>query len=270
MNKLDGKKIGVAAARSAEAISSLVVNNGGSPEIFSIQGEQLLNEEVSRENVSELLNRSFDYVLLTTGIGAEALEKAAEQDGQLEDFIHKLRHSNLAVRGSKTLKWLKKHSLTPSIVAEDGTMQSLLNTLGQQTENGQHIFLQAYNQDDASLKEELEGLGLQVYLSKPYHYQPPESDTLSRLQMRIMDRTVDAVVFTSKTQVNNLFVGNSLERQLLEAFNQDVLAVAVGKVTAGKLKQYGVTDPFQPTDPKMGRMVVELADHYASLSHPRP
>ncbi|MFC2947365.1 uroporphyrinogen-III synthase [Virgibacillus sediminis] len=263
MKKLEGKQVGVAAARSADAISSLIINNGGSPKVFSIQGEQLLNEEISRSNISELLSRPFDYVLLTTGIGAKTLEQAAEQLGLVPDFIDKLGHTKLAIRGSKTLKWLKQHSLTTSIEAEDGTMENLLNKLSEESNGGKQVFLQAYNEDDASLKGKLEELGYTVYLSKPYQYRNPDRETLNSLQKQITNRTLDAVIFTSKTQVQNLFLeGSTAQKELMEAFNEDVLAVAVGKVTAKRLESYGVSNVFQPTDPKMGRMVVELANFY--------
>lgn len=260
MKGLEGKKIGVAATRKADAISILIQKSEGTPALFPIQGEQLFNKETCEQNVKELLTKPFDVVLLTTGIGAETLENSTYHLNCHSDFIQKLGNTNLAIRGSKTLNWAKKHSLSAKFVSEDGTMESLLTSLSSDKHNGgKRLFLQAYNQDDAALKHTLENLGYTVYLSKPYHYREPDHQILSNLRQEIIYQSLDAVVFTSKTQVKNLFNTSHNTKGITDSFNDNVLPVAVGKVTARELMQQGVTNVFQPSKPKMGAMVVELS-----------
>ncbi|WP_181347332.1 uroporphyrinogen-III synthase [Thalassobacillus sp. CUG 92003] len=268
MKGLQGKRIGVAADRSAESISTLIQKRAGTPEVFSLQGRKQLQEETSRQNINDFLGGSFDLVMLTTGIGARTLAESAEALGLHARYIETLKTSHLAIRGRKTHAWLKQHDIEPALMAEDGTMEDLLTSLEQdsQTSEARRVFLQAYNQDDALLKGSLEALGYSVYLSQPYTYDPPEPETIHGLTEAIKQRSLDGVVFTSKTQVRNLFQAQSDCTPLLQAFNDGVLAVAVGKVTAHELASWGIDKVLQPEDQKMGAMVVALDRYYQEVN----
>ncbi|SFD89930.1 uroporphyrinogen-III synthase [Lentibacillus persicus] len=256
MNGLRGKKIGVAASRNRDAIAKLIKTNGGEPIHFPIQGEQRLNDNVSCKDVQKFIDEAFDDVLLTTGIGAETLGKAASDLNCHSAFIEKLKDVSLAVRGSKTVNWLKQQSIVADLVSEDGTMDNLLGQLGDG--NGRRLFLQAYSQEDVAVKSQLERQGYAVYLARPYQYREPDPDVLAGLGEQIKSQSLDVVVFTSKTQVRNLF-NESGGAEIASAFNDSVLSAAVGKVTAAELEKNGVTTVFQPKTQKMGVMIIELS-----------
>ncbi|MFD1067837.1 uroporphyrinogen-III synthase [Oceanobacillus locisalsi] len=263
MNGLNGKKVAVAATRQAEAIDTMIRKQGGNTIQLPIQGAYQLNDSICEHDVKTLVENTFDLIILTTGIGAETLEQSAQNLHIHHSFIDKLKSSKLAIRGSKTTKWLKQHQLTPSILSADGTMENLLELLPPAKQGeGKQVYLQTYNEDDAYLKRSLEQLGYDVYLSKPYSYKEPAQQVLSTLKETIILQHVDAVVFTSKTQVRNLFMKNDKE-ELAAAFNQRVLAAAIGKVTAAELEKNGVDNVFQPMKPKMGAMVVELNKQFS-------
>lgn len=266
MKGLDGRKIGVAAARKAEAIETLIQKNGGSAIAFPIQGKQQLNEDICKQDIKELIAKPFDMIILTTGIGVETLERTAQQLQEHANFIGKLEKTPLAIRGSKTMNWLKKHDLKPSLVSNDGTMKNLFDSLEREEQgHRKRVYLQAYNQDDVELKDKLENLGFDVYLSKPYRYEEPEQPILGSLRQTIISQEIDAVIFTSKTQVQNLFHKSIDSEEIIHAFNDSVLAVAVGKVTASELEENGITNVFQPKKPKMGAMIVELSRHLSAV-----
>ncbi|WP_424474957.1 uroporphyrinogen-III synthase [Oceanobacillus kimchii] len=261
----DSKRIGIAASRRSSEISTLVKKINGTPVVFSIQGEQVLNDETSERDVEELIANAFDFVVLTTRIGASTLEEASWRVNRFPEFIRKLSSIPLAIRGSKTEKWLKKHSLNAKVVSKDGTMENLLNSLtpliGRESNK---VFLQTYTEDDLVLKEKLESIGCNVYMSKPYRYRNPDKETIDKLELNIVEQNLDAVIFTSKTQVKNLF-RTAIDTELLaEAFNNHVTAVAVGKVTANQLNQYGIGRVVQPANQKMGAMIIELRDYLSA------
>ncbi|GGB60463.1 hypothetical protein GCM10011409_42290 [Lentibacillus populi] len=262
MSGLEGKQIGIAASRKANIIAKMIQQCGGTPYYFPIQGEQVLNNETSIQNVKELLMTPFDVALLTTGVGMETLEEAALHLNEHERFIQKLANTKLVVRGSKTVKWLKKHSLTATYVSPDGTMNGLLTVLptDQDLDDRKRLFLQAYNQDDVELKVQLEAYGYSVYLAKPYQYKQPDVNTVHLLWQWINERSLDSVIFTSKTQVQNLF---QAKQNIDAVFPEDVLAVAVGNVTAQELANHHVSRIFYPGKPKMGTMMVELERYFA-------
>lgn len=267
MKGLEGKKVGIAADRSAEAISTLIEKQGGVPHVYSIQGRQQLDEQTSLRNVREFIEGNFDWVILTTGIGARTLHETAEKADLAGSFVQKLDHTKLAIRGSKTMSWLKQNNLQPDLVSEDGTMKNLLESLADvySDHRSQHVFLQAYNEDDAKLKAELEKAGCTVYLSQPYFYEEPDPEVLKGLKYDIIEKSLDAVVFTSKTQVRNLFADQKETEELTRAFNEHVLAAAVGKVTAEALESKGITTVLQPESQKMGAMIVKIDRHFQEI-----
>ncbi|QHE51620.1 uroporphyrinogen-III synthase [Pontibacillus sp. HMF3514] len=267
MKGLNNKRIAVAASRKADAISTLVEKKGGEAIHYPIQGEMELNEQTSFQNVRDLIEQPFEWVVLTTGIGAKTLTQAASNNDLHDTFLEKLKQTNIAVRGSKTMSWLKEKELAPTIITEDGTMETLLHDLQSRKspESYNRLFLQAYNQDDAEWKDALEALGFTVYLSQPYAFKRPNEQVTRDLNQEIIKQSIDAVLFTSKTQVQNLFE-NQVDLQLVHSFNDQVLAVAVGKVTAKELEKQGIAQVLQPETQKMGAMVVEL-DYYYRQKH---
>ncbi|AQQ53577.1 uroporphyrinogen-III synthase [Planococcus lenghuensis] len=264
MTGLAGKQIGIAAVRSAKEISILIEKKGGTPVIYPIQGKQQLNEQISAQNIHDFLAEPFDLAIFTTGIGAKTLTESAIAIGQDDLFFEKLRHTNIAVRGSKTMNWMKAHSLQASIVSEDGTMKKLLTVLAAEyaDKRPQRVFIQAYDLDDDKLKKALEEKGHSVYLSRPYSYKKPDPEVVRGLEHAILQRSLDALIFTSKTQVKNLFSEEADHQRLVDAFNGNVLGVAVGKVTAHELEKQGVENVLQPESPKMGAMVVKVDRYY--------
>ncbi|WP_084162999.1 uroporphyrinogen-III synthase [Halobacillus kuroshimensis] len=263
---LAGKKIGVAADRRADDIARLIGNMDGRSAGFPIQGSHQYNQETARRDVLHFLKKRFGYVLLTTGIGARTLEDAAAGIGHRRSFIKKLSDETLLIRGQKTADWLKEQNLAYEWMAEDGTMAKLLSYMEKDTgKSGKSVYLQAYNLDDAALKDSLEEMGYDVYLSKPYSFLPPDPVILGRLRSEITKENLDAVVFTSKTQVKQLF---SKEQQpVIDAFNRSVLATAVGKVTAAALEEQGISYVLQPEKAKMGAMIVALERYYREGAH---
>lgn len=260
MHGLAGKRIAVAADRRAKEISQLIQNFGGEAVIYSVQGKQILDEQKSESDVKTLVAKSFDWVVLTTGIGIRTLADSAQSLQCHHAFMEKLSNESLAVRGKKTNEWLKEHQLHAALLAHDGTMDQLVIQL-EQLPKQKTIFFQAYNQDDAKWKSIFEQRGYEVYLSKPYYFEKPSAETLKSLYMEVLNSTVDAVVFTSKTQVKNILQGKEAEK-LVDSFNSGVQAVAVGKSTAEELLSYGIHHVLQPERQKMGAMIAVLDRFY--------
>lgn len=268
MMELEGKKIGLAADRKADEISKIISNKGGDPIIHSIQGERILLEEKAEKDVQHLINGEFDWVILTTGIGAKGLEDAARNLGVLELYINTLRGKKLAIRGSKTLNWMKQWKLEPYFSSSDGTMDKLINELKTNEIKEQRFFFQAYNKAEEKLFNQLQALPISLYQSMPYYYNPPEPNTLANLRTLIETKALDAVLFTSKTQVQNLFSDYEFTDKLIDAFQTDVLAVNIGSVTEAEVRRNGVDRLLTPEKPKMGAMVIALADYYKTKKKP--
>jgi len=89
---------------------------------------------------------------------------------------------------------------------------------------------------------------------------------------RDLPSQVDAVAFTSQIQVRNLFIVAQqlgVADALVSALNNDVIVASVGPVCADALKQAGVAPDVQPAEPKMGPLLMALAD-YIELTEDTP
>ncbi|WP_226037883.1 uroporphyrinogen-III synthase [Aquibacillus saliphilus] len=266
MSELKGKQIGIAADKQADAIGIIISDKGGNPVIKSIQGKRLLNKKSAEQDVNHLIENRFDWVILTTGIGAEALEHAAKRLGRKNEFIEALRQANLAIRGNKTNNWLEKWGLKPTFLTPGGTMTELLEYLDGHEISGNQFFFQAYNKDEQDVVNQIAALPVTLYHSMPYFYLPPDEAIVEDLRTLVTDKTLDAIVFTSKTQVQNLFLNEAEKSDLIEAFGTDVLAVAIGQVTADELKKHGVERVLESNNSKLGAMIITLADYYEQQS----
>ncbi|MMZ63633.1 bifunctional uroporphyrinogen-III synthetase/response regulator domain protein [compost metagenome] len=80
---------------------------------------------------------------------------------------------------------------------------------------------------------------------------------------------MDAVTFTSRPQIHFLAAYAREKGQfdeMLEAFRDKVVAVAIGKVTAQAMKEEGVEPRVVPEEERMGSMMVELGRYFADRS----
>ena len=99
-----------------------------------------------------------------------------------------------------------------------------------------------------------------------YEWRLPEDVApLERLVDEIVEGRIDALVITSQVQCRHLFeiAGRLGKRQALtDALNARVVVAAVGPVCASALRAVGVIPHVQPAHPKMGPMMIALADYY--------
>ena len=88
---------------------------------------------------------------------------------------------------------------------------------------------------------------------------PRTSTPAARLLDAVAERQVDAVTFTSSYAVHNAFeIATGPGTRWRAAFDRDVLAVAVGPVTADSLRQFGVHRVVEPERARLGSMIHAL------------
>jgi uroporphyrinogen-III synthase len=85
---------------------------------------------------------------------------------------------------------------------------------------------------------------------------------------RVVAGEVEAVAFTSQVQVRHLLQVAALSGRagaLVAALNLRCVVAAVGPTCAAALEAAGVAPRVVPSNPKMGPMVVALAEHLERL-----
>ncbi|MEH6389729.1 MAG: uroporphyrinogen-III synthase [Pseudomonas profundi] len=192
-----------------------------------------------------------DLVLLT-GEGLRRLVSAAERAGGSlrDDFVGALANVRTVTRGPKPGAALRKIGLKADVVAVEPTTDGVIATLKAENLQGRRIAVQLYGTEpNLPLMDFLRGAGAIASSVSPYVYADDiENEQVERLVDALIGREVDAIAFTSATQVRRLFqvarrhVG---ETALLDAFTSIVVA-SVGPVVTEELEQRQVRVDLMP------------------------
>lgn len=268
MPKLSGKTVALLAARKVEEQSTIVKNLGGIPLSRPSQGTVFLKDENIKDQVLNIINGDFDWLILTTGIGTETLIKIADEMGKKDTFLSALKDMKIAARGYKTVNTLKKYQLKPIARDDDGSTVGLIRDLDHFDLTNLRVALQLHGDPAPKLVEWLQQQHTEFTEILPYQHIPPETAILEQLLDEILHQKVDAVSFTSTPQVRNLFSFAEEKRkkdQLLEMLDTKVVALSVGKVTGQALKEQGVNRMVIPEHERMGSALMKLAQYYDHL-----
>ncbi|WP_077428351.1 uroporphyrinogen-III synthase [Anoxybacillus kestanbolensis] len=261
---LTNKKIALCASRKIEEMSMLIAKQGGIPLSRPAQGTMFFNKELEQQ-LHQMINEPVDWFIFTTGIGAETLIKKADEWGMKDALLQVIRRAHIAARGYKTVNVLRTYGISPHITANDGTTRGLIRALGDVEWENKHVVVQLYGDSVPSLQQFLVKQGALYKEVWPYLHTPPTPSVMKQLVDEIISRSVQAVCFTSAIQVRFFFsVVNEWGyiREIKRALADDVVAVAVGKVTKEALHEEGVARVIAPDHERMGAMIVELAKYF--------
>lgn len=262
---LEGKRVALGASRKTDEMSTLIEKQGGVPVVRSLQGTVFLADKQVEPDLQKFIQEGADWVIFTTGIGTDTLLNLAEKLGLKDQFLHIIRQAKVASRGYKTLSTLKKLEIKPVAVDSDGTTRGLTEALEAYDFMGKKVMVQLHGESAPSLIKFLEDKGASAQQILPYQHIPPKSETVLKLCQELMNHEVDAVCFTTAIQVRSLF--NFAREQgclneIVHRFKKDVLAVAVGKVTAEALSEEGIERILAPENERMGAMIIELSNYF--------
>jgi len=260
-----GKRIVIGGTRKLEELCTLVEKQGGVPLIRSLQGTIFLAEEDVERDLAEFVHQRADWVIFTTGIGFETLLTISAKLGLERSFLQTIRNARVASRGYKTLAALKKFDINPESAAEDGTTKGLMAALEAFDLKGKRVMVQLHGEHAPALIQFLEYKGASVQKILPYQHIAPEAETVDTLCRELQTKSVDAVCFTTATQVRSLFDyarEHQLYHEITNSFKEDTLAVAVGKVTMEALNEEGIDRVVVPENERMGAMIMELVKYF--------
>lgn len=203
--------------------------------------------------MQELIAQPFDQLIFLTGEGLRRMVALAErQGGSLRDeFVTALAPIPKLTRGPKPGAALRKIGLKADRVAVSPTTEGVIETLKAENLAEQRIGVQLYGTDpNLKLVAFLQQAGALVSTVSPYIYADDVEDArVDQLIDALLAAEVDAVAFTSATQVRRLFqIARRREQgdaQLLAALRRLKVA-AVGPVVRDELLAYGVQVDLMP------------------------
>jgi uroporphyrinogen-III synthase len=265
---LKGARVALLEARMSGELAAMVERFGGTPYAVPAVREMPLQQP---EDIGAFLDAlcagRFAVVVLMTGVGVMALLREAERLGRLDATLAALRKTTTVCRGPKPVAVLRRNDVPIGLTAaEPHTTTELLQALGGLDVAGKAVAFAHYGERNETAADGLRARGALVTEICLYEWRLPEDIApLERLVEEIIDGRVDAIAITSQIQCRHLFqIAETLGRSgaLTEALNAKVVVAAVGPVCASALRSFGVIPHVQPPHPKMGPMMVALADYF--------
>ncbi|MED4130731.1 MULTISPECIES: uroporphyrinogen-III synthase [Shouchella] len=268
MTLLANYHIALTASRKTDEMEELIRKQGGTSSVRSMQGTVIEDETIVKAMIRDGLNANVDWFVFTTGIGIQTFMRHAEEMGVKKTFVDKLNKARIAVRGYKAIAALKKEGVSYEVASEDGTTKDLLVKLSAFPFQKKHVVVQLYGIPSPEMEQFFSVKQAVLTTWLPYHHLPPEESVADQLLRElVMAKSYQAVCFTSALQVKALFScaeNRGLTEEVIASFEDDVIATAVGKVTAEALYESGVTNVVYPAKERMGAMIIHLGKYIAS------
>lgn len=260
---MQGKTVAILEARSGAQLAELVRRRGGTPVLAPALAEEPdMDREFIAAFVEGLESKPAVAAIFQTGVGTRALFDATDGLGLTEKLLGLLAAMKVVVRGPKPTAALRARSVRIDLAAANPfTTEEVLDALREVPIEGGRVVVQRYGATNEKLEEALHARKAEVVEVPTYRWALP-SDTapLVALMDSLDAHRIDATVFTSASQAQNLFgFANALGRRGSLAANLNATLVAsVGPVCSAALKGLGVHAKVEPSPPKMGPLVAAL------------
>lgn len=257
---LDGVRVAVTENRYPEQLVQLLERQGASVLSCPLLKETPVEHEDDARRFIEIAESGrAAYIVFYTGVGVDFLFKAAQR-------AISFNGARIVARGPKAVNALKRAGVTVDLVADAPTTEGIVRTLLREDLPGKTVLVQLYGQESPELVDALTARGAEVVGISLYSYtQSSDTEAIAHLVRRIAEGGIDAITFTSATQVPFFFktadqlTGSADFRMRLQ---RDVAVASVGEVTSRALRQAGVEPSVEPVEPKMGPMVKALIEHF--------
>jgi uroporphyrinogen-III synthase len=263
-SSLNGARVGLLESRLSSELAELVRRLGGTP-VLAPSVRELPHAEETARFVDRLVTERFSVVVILTGAAATAVLNEADRRGQLSEALDALGHATIVCRGPKPTAVMRRHGVHVDFIPERPyTTNELLRAIESVDLRDRAVAVLHYGERNVALTEALVGRGARLSEVCPYEWALPENTEPLRSLVRDLPSRIDAIAFTSQIQVRNLFAiaaEMGLAEETRAALNSAIIVAAVGPVCAEALKQERVLPDVQPADPKMGPLLMALADY---------
>ena len=273
MADLQGRIIVTLEGRMPSVLAGLIERHGGKPILAPAMKEVPLP---GRHEVIDFINaistRKAEMVIFLTGVGAKALLAASETLDNQSQLIDALKTLKVVCRGPKPLAVMRSYKIPVDLIPpEPFTTEVLIEALRAKEWNlkGKIVALQHYGEINSYIRDELHSMGAKVLEVSLYKWELPEDiNPLKNAIIKIVDSKVDAVLFTTQIQIRHLFQvarQMDMDKNLRKAFEDRVIVAPVGPICVRALTEEGVSPHVVPKHPKMGPLVLAVAEYFDKL-----
>lgn len=265
----NGRTILSFESRMSNETAALIEKYGGRPvEAPSMQEVALEEHSAVFSFADALLAGKVDVLICLTGVGTRMMIEAMSSRYDRERVLVALSCIPIVCRGPKPVAALRPFGLRAAVkVPEPNTWHEVLEAIDEhdvlQPLAGKRIAVQEYGTTNDDLIAGLRERGAIVDQVSIYRWELP--DNLEPLKSGIdalVSGAVDAVVFTSRTQIDHV-MRLAAEKDVTEALRlafDRVFVASIGPVCTEGLRDHGIEPDFQPQRPKLGVMMREMAE----------
>lgn len=272
--KLENLNIVSFESRHAQTLGNLLRLQGGKPHSAPSMKEIPLENNTEVFSFGEkLFAGGVDVLILLTGVGTKSLLSVLETRYPQDQILEAFRKTAIVPRGPKPIRVLNEWKVPFAVtVPEPNTWCEVIDTLDQHKEKiplkGRTVAIQEYGVTPAELISALEKRGAKVLRVPVYRWALPDDlEPLKEAITGITGGKMDVAIFTTAVQIEHVLVvakTMGLEEKLRSAFKKMAVA-SVGPDCSEALRRHGVAVDIEPRSPKMGPLVLEVADHAAKI-----
>jgi uroporphyrinogen-III synthase len=256
-----GYTIGITGHRRWEEQAEMFARRGARITHGPVMNTELLGDlDATSAATAEVLAAPVDVAVLTTGLGVRSWFEAAASVGLDEELRVALGTAEVLARGPKARAAASGVGVEVTWTAPGETNREVLAELAESgIVRGKRVVVQR-DGGGPRFAAAVAALGAAEVVDVPIYrwHLPADPAPATRLLDAAAAGQVDAVTFTCSYAVHNAFDLASDRARLATAFGGDVLAVAVGPVTADALRGHGVARVVQPDRARLGSMVHAL------------
>jgi uroporphyrinogen-III synthase len=270
-SSLQGLKVISFESRRAKEMAELIRRHGGEPIVAPSMREVALSENSAPLELFQRIEAGqIDLVILLTGVGTRTMVDALVIHYSRERIAALLGGVTVLARGPKPVAVLKELGLQPAFTApEPNTWKEVLSILDSNVRlKGKRIAVQEYGVTNQDLLSGLAARGAEILRVPVYRWALPDDIAPLKAAIgEIIAAKADVVIFTSATQVENVFKvaqQDGLDTKLPNSLAR-ALIVSIGPVCSEALARFGLKPDFEPAHPKMGFMIGELAQRGRDL-----
>jgi len=250
---LTGRIVAVPESRQLDVLASLLERRGASVLRCPLVGIVDSPDEAGvLAWIERLIATPTDLVVFYTGEGVERLVGFATRAGREAPFVAALARTPKMTRGPKPKRALKALELEPEYTATEPTTAGMIEAANAIAAPLRRVALQLYSRDqDRQLADWLEQRGVVVDAVAPYVYASKADDErVAALIQELAAGRVDAIAFTSKSQVHRL-LELAKERRLEDALRSGLArtkVAAIGPIVAAELESARIRVDAMPEE----------------------
>ena len=267
---MQAKVVAILETRTGPQLGDLIARRGGLPMLApALEEVPDADPQAMASLLAQWRTKPYDVAIFQTGVGTRALFKACDAAGLTDELLQRLSCARVVVRGPKPVGELHARGVRIDVRASTPfTTEMVLAALSQTPMNGARVLVQRYGAANQALRDGLEKRGAAVEEIATYRWElPADTGPLIEMLDALSRSRIDAVVFTSAVQIDNLYrVARMAGREGSLAAQLNRLVVAsIGPVCSRALREHGVTPSFEADPPKLEPLMAALD---AALSAP--